>query len=628
MKSTIRLFKALPIKAKRKKNSSKELLEKTIRRGFIFSPEVVSNYTNYGALIDMVEKEIGLTPEKLNQAFHKSWKKIKEADILQLVMEQLVHYFTTYGFEEMGIYSEDSVYIPCEKLEIPDINVDKIKLTVIRGYTKKELKDKVMKILASGIALKEETMVDVLEILGFVGLEEADLNKVKNKEVKIALYEELNIVPADPVEFLRYIVYKTTKKTLLIKNAATVEAIKADKNLHISGLFAKYNKQHGLKRLAEIFFRFKPIFLAFKTNVNLCFYINKIRRLANKYHKPMKEDFLNSITDRLSNNKPISLPNVKRKLDEVSIFRKIRLAYALKFRTGDPTSILYRIRNGKGYAKEFRFQNQDNAKKVLKVVLESIIADISKNVKGKKIFIPEYMNYALPATEKQFTGFFPTGSCVTIPKDMVFGVHWENVPHHRIDLDLSLIDHNDGKIGWDSSYRNDERSILFSGDITDAPRPRGATELFYVKKRSNGQSIMVVNYYNYQKDIEVPYKIIVANEAVKNWKENYMVNPNNVLSIAKSTISVKQKILGLIVTTAANCKFYFAETSLGNSITSSGADFIKHSRSYLFAYYKNAITLNKLLEKAGAKMVTDAEKCDIDLTPEKLEKDSILKLLF
>ena len=85
-------------------------------------------------------------------------------------------------------------------------------------------------------------------------------------------------------------------------------------------------------------------------------------------------------------------------------------------------SIMYRIRNGKAYStevEEYDIKQKTCAKRILDIVLKSIIEDISKNVKGKKIFIPDYINYSLPATEKQFTGNFPSGTYVSIPKDMI-----------------------------------------------------------------------------------------------------------------------------------------------------------------------------------------------------------------
>ena len=128
MISTLKLFRALPIKSKQKAEIGKSLLEKTIQRGFIFSPEVMYNYSEKELiqLTNDIGKEIGLTPEQMNSSFHKSWKKIKEANIEQLVIEQIIHYITTYGFEKLGIYSHDSVYIPNEELKIPSINIDNI----------------------------------------------------------------------------------------------------------------------------------------------------------------------------------------------------------------------------------------------------------------------------------------------------------------------------------------------------------------------------------------------------------------------------------------------------------------------------------------------------------------------
>lgn len=628
MKSTIILFKAVPIKSKRKKKASKHLLETTIKRGFIFAPEVVSNYSENEllSLMSIVEEEIGLTPEKMNSTFHKSWAKVRDSSIFQLVVEQLIHYFTTYGFEALGIYDKDSVYIPNEKLEIPKLEGG-INLVIIKGYTKKELKEKLLSLLKSGIALGEDTISNIIDVATFVEITEKEIDKIRNKEVKIALYDYLGLFPEHPIEFLRYIIYKATGKTLLIKSPEAIEAIKDNDNLDILGLFVKYKKKHGLEKLAEIFYRFKPIFLALKGNTRLNSMINKIRKLARKYHKPMEEDYLNEVTAKIQNKRDIYQKKLKEELLKANTFRKIRLAYALKYRTKDVESILYRIRNGKGYAKEFRFTEHNRAKRVLDSVLDSIVKDVSKNVKGKKIYIPDYINYTLPATEKQFTGDLPSGSYVSIPKDMVFGIHWENTDGHRIDLDLSIMNAAT-KIGWDSTYRSEDKKILFSGDITDAPKPKGASELFYIRQQILSSYILFVNYYNFDKDsVEVPFKILVAKEQVKNLKQNYMVDPNNVMCVAKTKINQRQKILGLVVTTTNECRFYFTECYLGRSITSSGSEFVEHSRQYLFDFYRNTISLNDILVKAGGKLVKDRDKCDIDLSPEVLEKDTIINLI-
>lgn len=630
MDSTLRLFKALPITKKGKGKTNKKLLLETIKRGFIFSPEVLYAYSEKEliGMLDMISKEIGLSADKMNNAFHKSWKKIAEANIEQLVIEQMIHYITTYGYESIGVYRSDTIYFPAEKLKIPKIDIDKISLVVIRGYTKKELKDKLVELLGLGIALKEETKKDVLDVATFVEFDENEIFAIRNREVKCALYDLLDIFPQDPVEFLRFLIYKSTNKTLIIKNAVAITEIKSKDNLCALGLLTKYKDKHGLARLAEIFFRFKPLFLAFRTNKKLKSIINKIRKLADKHHKPMKENFLNVVTSKIKKGESISEKKLKEELTKVNVFRKIRLAYALKFRTNkDADSILYRVRNGKSYATAFNFDKRKKAQNALDIVIDSIVNDVKSNVKNKKIYIPDNIDYALPATEKQFTGDFPSGTCVSIQKDMLVGVHWENINGHKIDLDLSLVNSDFGKVGWDSSYRTDNKDVLFSGDVTDAQKPNGASELFYVKKQKETAFALMLNYFNHS-TIEVPFKIIVGSETVKTLGHNYMINPNNVIAVCKSKITEEQKLLGLLTVTPEGCKFYFTETNIGNSITSyNEADYVKNARKYLIDFYTNTINLKDILKSAGAKFVDEVKKCDIDLDPVKFEKDTILKLL-
>ena len=324
MKSTIKLFKGVLITQKRKKKPTKELLDKIIKKGFLFASEVIYNYSEeeLNKLIEIVEKEVGLTAEQMNNSFHKSWIKVKTASMQQLVMEQLIHYLTTYGFEELGIYDKDSVYIPKEKLKIPELDVESFNFVLIKGYTKEELKEKLMKLLTSGIALKEDTMNAAVDVAKLTEINEEEIESVKNKEVKIILYDKLNKIPNIPTEFLRFCIYKSTGKTLLIKDKQTIKEIKdknelseqAIKDLKDNGesveieiyndtktsevleLFVNYKKKYGLEKLAQIFYRFKPIFLAFRKNDQLKHIVNDIRRKAKKHHKPMPKDYLNDIT--------------------------------------------------------------------------------------------------------------------------------------------------------------------------------------------------------------------------------------------------------------------------------------------------------------------------------------------
>lgn len=633
MNATLRLFKALPV-PNLERNAGhtvpRSLLEVTVPKGFIFSPEVVAHYPR-PELLKMAE-DIGLLGKQLNSSFHKSWKKVRDADIAQLVLEQILHYITTYGFQALGIYDKDSVYIPNEQLDVPDVKIDDMNLVVIRGYTKETLKAKVLKMLSSGVALKEDTSNDIVEVCIFVGVTHKDLKEVKNKETRIKLYEYLNILPEDPLEFLRLLLYRATGDTLLIKSKEVVAKIVEADTLPALMLFANYKERYGLRNLAKIFNRFKPLFLAFKSSDHsqMNSIINRISKLSKIHHQTMKWDYLNEITGLIKNGHYVSRAELSCALDSANTFRKIRLAYALNYRTKDVSSILYRIRNGKSWATAVHHdeRTRNMSKEILNLVYKSIIEDISKHVGDKKIYLPENVEYALPATEKQFTGNLPSGSYVTVEPGMVFGIHWFNHKSKSVDLDLSFISADGKKYGWDGEYRSSIRDILYSGDKTDAPRPDGASELFYLQKGSlaAGAGVLMVNYYNYTPE-EVPFEIIVGRPSSKSFNENYMIDPNDIVCSVESKMDRKQKILGIVEPVEGGFRFYFSETYLGKSITSKMTTGLNHAKQYLVDYYTDALSLSMSLRLSGVKIVGNEEDCDISLSLEKIEKDTILNLL-
>ena len=626
MQSTIRLFKALPVSDETpvfKEDAYLESVKGTAKDGYVLDRKAFSKGTD--VVKAAISDTYGRNSEQLNQAFHKSFAKVKTASMEQLVLEQIVHYFTTYGAERLGIYDENNVYIPAETLEAPELK-DGIRLVVIRGLTNAELKVEVLKLLKSGIALSEQSVKDAIDVVQYVGFSKEDVELVKNKEVKTALYDYYGIVPASPTEFLRYVIYRATERTLFIKNRATFELIKARNNNDVVRYFELYEEQYGLDKLASVFYRYKPLFLAFRTNSVLKKKINKIRRLAVANHKPMQEDLLNSITARLKDGDAPTAEEFTKALENANTFRKIRLAYALKFRTTDADSILYKVRNGKSYATSFEFDNKKGAEIIYNIIRKSIIEDIRPNVEGKTFFIPEKLHYALPATEKQFTGNLPSGTYVEVENDMGVGVWWKNLKNYRVDLDLSLISIA-GKIGWDSAYRNDSRDVLFSGDVIDAPGAKGATEIHHIGATARGLWSLNLNYYNFSASNPVPFKLMVTHESPRNLTKNYVVDPNNIVALANSEIGVHQTVLGIVSATDEHTRFYFSESQFESGISARNTEASEQARKFLLNNYQNSISLNDLLVEAGATIVTEMAEDVVDLSPEAIDKTSIIELL-
>jgi hypothetical protein len=617
--ATLKLFNAVLTEDKdRRHEQSPELLKRMITNGYILDPAVEPNEE----LLSTIEDIVGISGEKANASFHKSWGVVRDTPMEVLVIQQMMHYITTYGFEAMGVYNEDFVYVPSEELEVPEIKED-VKLIVVRGLDKQELLDRIIS-LGGGIALAEHTLRDIMTIVKTVKYDPGSfVYNLRNRELMTRLFDYYGVAPAEPEEFLRHVVYKLAGSTLLIKNSELINSIAQSEG--VDELMEK-----APENLASVFFRYKPLFLAMKKVAKDKNFFNRLRKNANLMHKPIRPDYLSSVTNIIKSGK-YSDDKLMKALDKASVFRKVRLAYALLFRANPADSIVYRVRNGKAWATDFEWPNKAGAINALPMVVESIAGDIKDNVAGKAFLIPSCVKYALPATEKQFTGSFPTGTFIEVDNDLITGIHWFDTENRRIDLDLSTIDVDGRKTGWDASYRDAEKRVLFSGDLTAAPRPKGATELFYFGAGVPDTRILFVNYFSYDPEDPVECKIVVASDRVKSseFDRKYMIDQNKIIAQANITIERKSNIIGMVSGDGTRSRVYFAQTALGNSITSSSKEHTKQAIRFFANKTANTIGLNYLLKTAGAKIVSKVpEEGDyIDLSPEALDKTTIIDLL-
>ena len=170
--------------------------------------------------------------------------------------------------------------------------------------------------------------------------------------------------------------------------------------------------------------------------------------------------------------------------------------------------------------------------------------------------------------------------------------------------------------------------MLFSGDVTDAPEPHGASELFYLNKGRTPTRILMMNYFNYQDTVPVTCKVLVAQEKAKKFGGNYMVDPNNVLALAEIPVIQRQTSLGLLAHIDGENRFYFSNVGVGKRISASYDQNADRVREYFVSSLVHSVDLRTCLVGAGASVVEDRPEDEFfDLPPEALTKGTIIELI-
>lgn len=535
-----------------------------------------------------------LNGRDLNKTFHKSWSTIKNSSRYELYLKQVEHYISTYGSNFQA-----EVYIPNEVLQLPEDL--KISYKVIKAYSAETLQKKCLGLLQSGIALKANTVFEIISILtDELGYTFTGKEGIKNKEAIVQLAEYYQIYPENPVEFLRYVIYRATGTTLLIKNDELIDAIK-NSSYNPATAFNNF----GVERLAEIFNRFKPLFLAFKAHSPKT--VNKISKLSKTHHKPMVSNPLNSVTHSKLTRKDW---NWLKNATPFALFKALSACYN---RVQGQEAFLYKIRNGKSWVKynKVKAVNYDNYQFLLNYIKERF--DLSET----RIFIPKDVEYALPTSEKMFVGNIPTGTQF-FGKNLAVGVYWENAWGAH-DLDLGAIN-IEGKVGWNSTYKQGDGSLLYSGDITSAPN--GAVEYLYANKKLKHATLINNNVFSGQSDCG--YKIIIGKG--DKISRNYMMNPENLFAEIKCNSVQKQTILGILLPKKKEQSFVLLNFGAGHARVSGNSEISDIATKALYQEWNQPISFRDLVEQLGAKIVKTPEKSTLDLSLDALEKDSFIKL--
>ena len=624
----IDLFKVCPISHVENDAEAKIVNESAMVKGYLVDPLCDMHYA--AAFINSIDIQY-------NSTFYKTWSDVTNKTRFELLIDQILHYMSTYGTDFEG-----EPYLPNTNPDEPDWMSYKTISSCPWDY----MYDKCMEMLVSGIALKSSTVkvltdfiVEYAEYSGF----EVVVDEIKNREALVILCDRLGVLPTDGQKLFAHIMYKATGQTMIVKNRATRSVI--EYNIpKVEKLFITLN-QKQLVALAGVFNRYKELFLAFKNPLTKNV-INKIGRLSKKHHTPMVrtfwQDVFNMSIEDFNEGAEYWLPKATN-------FKLVQIMQAIRERllvAAGEGSNLYVIRNGKIFAKN---TNDD----IYSGTVDKYIAwqnvylrcrkQLVENLKTKACAVkfPEHYTLMCPTSEKNFVGDFPMGTSCKLGPESVIGIYWRNDWGTR-DFDLSYQGLDGTSISWCTDYNKDNK-IIYSGDLTDATN--GANEVIKFTDDAVTGIVYVNQYWGEQNSKFRLFFGTDTNKApFKQDMSKYMVDPNNLKLEAEMTFEDgRQFTLGLV----NDGYFYFFTLGCGyNAVknalyTKSAKENNVHERDWaarnkiakaaedelitiLKRKTKSLLPLNDVLLEAGFWPAEEDDKNVLDLTT--IDRGTLIEL--
>lgn len=539
-------------------------------------------------------------PTNWNNTFYESISDVAELTREEIWIDQVLHYSLRYGTEFQG-----QPYIPngmynVEDSEIYNINFSDAK--VISPMTEQELEDKICLMLYSGIALSTDTLDKLMHLYDNYFIR-VDVDKIKNLEAKIMFQKRTKTLPKTAQDMVRFLVYSYTNSAMIVQNQETILDIKQN--------MANYNPvaditAFGIDKLSTVFLRYKDLFLAMK-NDNTKNIINQLKRASKVNHTPMvKGPWEDIYGDH-------SIYDMINSVDSLTNFKKVRLMQALQVNALDLNCKPYLVRNGKLFVKEGSPMIRRN--EVLYSVLATSLVQ-SLREKACKVKLPKSIKLALPTSEKSFIGHMPLGSYIDLADDnALLGIMWRGADGAQ-DLDLSYTSVDGDTFNWNSSFYNDERSIVYSGDMTSA-NPE-ASEYFYCKNGAEN-GVLKVNLYNGDNDSKFT---LFVGQTDKDFvmQRGQLIDQKMIKSTVNMQCSGKETALGL----AVDNRFYFCDFNMGGNRVASNARISAKLVEYYTTIINTFVSAEDILSKAGF-VFTDGDDFDIDLSGE--DKSALISLL-
>ena len=629
VKAVIALFKGVPrIDGVDSAPISTE--EMLARHGVFVTDAARDALPNLGDYAEYIAETHGYDIQKANAGLFDTFARVKSASPEEFFVHQVLHYFSVYvqnGMDDRDTRGVDSsiVHIPRRELDLPD--GDPVRIIVIDAISDKEIIRRTKELLGSGMALSEKTQEYLMAVVArFKSF--FTLSDVRNKEFRIRMIDSLGIMPKTAVELLRYIAFKKTGSAMIVHSKRFVQTIHTEGvKFNAEQALAAFVEQNGTEAIAREFNRHRKIWLILRHDGPVAAaIINRARRLSVELNRPAAIGVLDRIGDS-----SVSLEEVKKELQKVTLFKKVSVANSLLRRAANPASSLYMVRTGRSFAKESGSQNFMTAERlaIMNTIIASIVGEVRPAVQGKHICLPEEMDYAFPTSEKQFTGPIPALSSLSLPENAVVGIHWENAlradgKEERVDLDLHYTS-DKIHVGWNTGFDSDDRKlVLHSGDLTDAPRPKGAAEVIYVSDavQDDFAALSVNKYTDNLKPI--PFSLFFGKAETDAPDRQYLISRQEVcVHINGMEIGHPEMMVGFMESAENGKTLHFVKTALGNFIVSSHDKNKAHALEAIRSMLRTRLSLRYVLDLAGASFEPKEDGTwDIDLSLNALTADS------
>lgn len=640
-KYAVRLFKAIPRDVVMKSGHSANAVNwsQCFEHGFLVindRGDIMSDISVEAWRI--IDDIFGKNAVQFNNTFYQDFRTVRDMTNLERILDQLMHYMSTYGREMVGL--EARPYIPVRDFDfegIPEMNISVDQILVIQMVDDKVLGDMVDNMVKTVKAPNIMMRTGFQYLWPYMSVTDKD---IQSFELKCIYYDETGRVPSQNIDFLRYIVYKTTGRPMLIKDRTTIEIIKrANPDYKLIGLWQKCD----VNSMAEIFYRYKPLFLAFKhigtlrgwhehtaSNPNMAHVINRIRRAAVEHHKPLDEASVQNMIRMYIEGKSVAHLVAKASNRDL-----VKIINSLLNSLEAEQPRVFNIRNGKAYVAEGVIKTRKEYQKrneMMTYIYNQLIARMGDKYKNVVFVMPEHIEYTVPTSEKQMVYTYPWGTRIKVPGEggYTMGMHWFDQHNQRVDLDLHMNGINGTHIGWNAGYYNSETT--YSGDMTAAPQPNGAAEAVEFRTRNNDYN-MTINKFSGPDSVD--FKLFVSKEHVGGDRNKFTYRPADDLipTIPMQFVGNDGNTMNIGITYKGDFYFYGSRISSGIVPAQNYNQFIQG----VSAKITSMLLMREFLEDCGATIMIQApdsavnqtgdEMAVIDLSPEALIPTTLFEVI-